>query len=73
MTCEEVFARLDDYVDRELSAEELREVEAHLEWCAMCTREYAFESTVVRMLKERVRRIEAPPDLKARVFTALGH
>ena len=35
-TCEEIFARLDDYLDRELSADEMRMVKEHLETCAAC-------------------------------------
>ncbi len=44
LTCEEVFARLDDYVDRELSAEEARLVEEHCAVCDVCAREYRFEA-----------------------------
>ena len=30
MSCEEAFRRLDDYLDRELSPDEMRQVEEHL-------------------------------------------
>ncbi len=70
-TCEEVFRRLDDYVDRELSPEETRLVEAHLETCAQCASEYAFEGGVLDGLRRKLRRIEAPADLRDRVTRAL--
>jgi anti-sigma factor RsiW len=39
MTCEDVLARLDDYVDGECPAAELHEIELHLASCASCREE----------------------------------
>ncbi len=44
MTCEEVFQRLDDYLDRELTPDEARMVKEHLDTCAACAAEHRFES-----------------------------
>ena len=66
-TCEEVLRRLDDYLDRELSEEEARLVKAHLETCAQCASEYGFEASVLEGLRGKLRRIEAPADLRDRV------
>lgn len=71
-TCEQVFARLDDYVDRELSVEEMRMVHEHLETCAACAGEHQFESTVIAEVRERLRRIELPAGLMARISEKLG-
>ena len=71
LTCEELFRKLDDYLDRELSAEEMRLVREHLDVCAVCAGEYAFEESVLRNVREKVRRVAAPPDLLARVTRAL--
>jgi len=38
-TCEETFRRLEDYVDRELSAEEMERVREHLKTCEGFTHE----------------------------------
>jgi anti-sigma factor (TIGR02949 family) len=70
-TCEEVFARLDDFLDRELTAEETRRVQEHLEACAVCAREYGFEATVLDAVRRKVRRIGVPPDLVARITQRL--
>jgi anti-sigma factor (TIGR02949 family) len=72
MTCSEVFRRLDDYLDRELSAEELLLVRAHLETCAVCASEHRFEQTVLNAVKDKVRRLPVPPELAARVRAALA-
>jgi predicted anti-sigma-YlaC factor YlaD len=60
-TCEETFRRLNDYLDRELTGEEMRLVREHLDTCAMCASEYAFESSVLGDLKAKLRRIDLPP------------
>ncbi len=70
-SCEEVFARLADYMDRELRADEIRRVDEHLETCIECTREYSFEADVLREMKDRVRRIDTPPSLREKVETIL--
>jgi anti-sigma factor (TIGR02949 family) len=55
LTCEEIFRRLDDYLDRELTAEEMARVRGHLETCEVCAREYDFEEKVLVNLRERLR------------------
>jgi anti-sigma factor (TIGR02949 family) len=67
LSCEELFRRLDDYFDRELDAEESRLVREHLETCAFCAAEYAFEESVLRNVKEKLRRIKAPRDLMSKI------
>ncbi len=60
-TCEQVFQRINDYLDRELSAEEMALVRAHLETCTECASEYHFEGSVLTELKAKLRRIDLPP------------
>jgi anti-sigma factor (TIGR02949 family) len=67
LTCEELFRRLDDYLDRELDEREMRLVREHLETCAVCTAEYAFEDSVLRNVRDKLRRIQAPPDLLGKI------
>jgi len=66
-TCEETFRRLDDYLDRRLSPEETRLIEEHLHLCDACSREFVFEASVIEAVRERLRRVAAPPDLIARI------
>ncbi len=71
LSCQEAAARLDDYVDRELSPEELGEVEAHLQVCARCAPVFRFQEGVLRRLQETIGRIQAPDGLLEQVMTRL--
>ena len=71
-SCEEAFRRLDDYLDRELSAQEMTLVREHLEICAGCAQEFTFEDSLLRGVKDKLRQIDLPPSLQSRVLGALG-
>lgn len=70
-TCEQVFRLLDDYLDRELTPEDVERVERHLATCAQCASEYRFEGTLLQGLKERLRHIEVPRSAVERVESVL--
>jgi anti-sigma factor (TIGR02949 family) len=70
-TCEDAFRRLDDFLDRQLSAEEMRLVEEHLQTCDACTREFAFEASVLKGVKQKLAHLSAPPDLVSRILAQL--
>ena len=70
-TCEEVLRRLNDYLDRELSEAEMTMVKAHLDTCAQCASEHAFEDSVLRELKDKLRRIDLPQSLVDKVAAIL--
>jgi anti-sigma factor (TIGR02949 family) len=72
LTCEEMFRRLDDYMDRELSADEAALVREHLETCAVCAAEYAFESSMLRSVRAKLSHIAAPPDLMRKISARLA-
>jgi anti-sigma factor (TIGR02949 family) len=71
MTCEEAFRRLDDYLDRELSLDEMRQVDEHLRTCEVCTSEFVFEASVLTEVRRKLRSLSAPPDLLARIAARL--
>ena len=71
-TCEEMFRRLDDYVDRELSPREMQLAREHLETCAACAQEYAFASSMLHELKSKIRRIDVSPHLLERLDRELA-
>lgn len=72
LTCEEVFARLDDFLDRELSPEEMRLVEEHIETCAACASEHRFERQVVDSVRDKLQRIELPAALRQSILARLA-
>jgi anti-sigma factor (TIGR02949 family) len=71
-TCDETFRRLHDYLDRELSPEEMRRVESHLAVCAYCVLEFAFEANVLREVRAKLQSIRAPESLVLKLFDALA-
>lgn len=71
-TCEEVFRRLNDYLDRELTDREIKLVEEHLETCAACASEYRFEGQLLESLRAKLTKPDLPPDLAARIRAALS-
>ena len=71
-TCEEAFLRLDDYLDRELPADQMDCVREHLETCAMCASEVDFEQAVIDDVRGKLRRIRAPGDLMSRISALIA-
>ena len=70
-TCADTFRRLDDYLDRELTPDELERVRRHLETCAICAAEFRYEERVIRAVRSRLQRLEVPADLCGRVWRAV--
>jgi anti-sigma factor (TIGR02949 family) len=66
-TCLETVRRLDDYLDRELSATETVEVERHLEVCDRCLKRFQFEGAVLDDLRIKLRRVPVPETLESRL------
>ena len=71
MSCEEAFRRLDDFLDHELTPEETKTIAEHLEVCAVCASEFTFEQSVLDGVKRKLRRLEVPKDLVARILSRL--
>jgi len=71
LSCEETFARLNDYLDRALSAEERRLVEKHLENCLVCASEYRFEGTLISEIRQKLQRIDLPDGVAERITRRL--
>jgi anti-sigma factor (TIGR02949 family) len=71
-TCEEVFRRMDDFLDRELAPHEEAHVRVHLETCAECAQEYAFEDGILFAVKQKLRRVAVPPELRDRIERTLA-
>lgn len=72
LTCAEAFSRLDDYVDRELSADEIAAVEGHLEQCRICTDEFDTEQQLLGIIRAKLSQIRVPPDLMSKISERLA-
>ncbi len=70
-TCSEAYRRIDDYLDRELTIEEIGKVEEHLSFCEMCAKEFEFEASVVSAIRMKLQSIAIPSALMSRISQAL--
>ncbi len=71
LSCKEAIARLDDYIDRELSPRETTLVARHLKICARCALQFRFETEIVEGLRAKIGHIEAPPELLRKILASL--
>jgi anti-sigma factor RsiW len=72
MRCADCRDAINAYVDDELTADERRDIQEHLESCIDCRREHEVLVTTTRTLKEGLVRHRAPDVLKARIRSALA-
>jgi anti-sigma factor (TIGR02949 family) len=70
--CAETLKHLDDYLDRELSKEEVAEVEAHLADCDDCNEEFSVEREVLECVREKLRHLKVPADLMKRIAARIA-
>lgn len=66
MPCEEVIAKLWEFIDQELAPGPMERVRAHLTTCDECQVQYEFQSAFLGMLG-RQRDGAAPPELRRRI------
>ena len=71
-SCLETVRRLWDYLDRELSAEDMQAIDAHLAECAKCPPHFAFEQAFLLAVNAAQSQTPAGNDLRSRVRAALG-
>ena len=62
--CEEV---LQPYLDRELTDEEMREAQRHLDGCAYCRKRYKFEEKLRQFVRQAVQQEPMPVELKTKL------
>jgi len=46
-------------------------VEKHLETCVACAREYAYEQAVLDIVREKLRRVAVPSEVRERIARRL--
>jgi len=67
MRCSDCLQRLDGFVDRELTDDEVEEVKRHLGHCPPCEERYRLEVQVKRLVKVCCDKGGAPPHLRAKL------
>jgi len=66
--CAAVLELLDDYLDGELQPRDMRRVHAE---CDACAAEFRRARREVDAVRERLRQVSVPPDLRARLGAAI--
>lgn len=65
--CEQIAVLLYQYIDRELSEDEYRHVQQHLDACPPCRQVFRLEENMLTIIGERCRKVCAPSGLIDRV------
>ena len=68
--CDKARAELEEYLHRELSDEDVRMVEEHLENCEDCTGEHLVGLTLTQKMRQACRE-QAPEELRAAILSEL--
>jgi mycothiol system anti-sigma-R factor len=71
ITCQNCKQALHPYIDRELSDDDIVQVQQHLESCRGCLHLYEFESSLRRLVRVRCLEQTAPDGLRARITACL--
>lgn len=66
--CEHVLERLWDFLDGELSADDERALQKHLEVCGRCYPQYDFRRAYLEYTRRLLAEEHAPPELRQRLF-----
>lgn len=66
--CEEALARLWEFLDGELAAEDEAQVKKHLDICSRCYPQYDFQRAYFEFARRVREREHAPPSLRRRLF-----
>ncbi len=69
--CHDTLERLDDYLDRELSPGEQRQVKIHLAICFKCAKLHRFERGFIDDVRAKLEHVEAPPELIVNIRQSL--
>lgn len=68
--CDQVVAKLWEYLDQELDEATAAQVQQHLEVCGRCFPQYDFQRAYRAYLRQ-VQRESVPPELRHRIFEAI--
>lgn len=71
ITCMDCERALHPYLDRELSDEDLIQVQIHLEACKGCDHLYQFQASLRQLVRVRCQEQLAPDGLRARIQASL--
>lgn len=71
--CKQAVERLHLYLDRELSPQEVADVQRHLSDCLPCQERFHFQASLKRLVHDRVVHEDCPDEVKSRLRGTLRH
>lgn len=72
MNCKEYQELISASLDGELSAEEQRDLDFHMSSCAECRAAFEVESSIKKLVKERISILQTPPAVVQRIMNGLN-
>jgi len=72
ITCPTCRQALHPYIDRELSDDDIVQVQEHLDACRGCLHLYQFEASLRRLVRVRCQELQAPESLRLRITECLA-
>ncbi len=72
ITCKNCAEALYPYLDRELSDDDILQVQVHLNACTGCEHAFRFEESLRRLVRVRCRETRAPDGLRDRIAQRLA-
>ena len=69
--CSEALLRVYEYLDGEMSADDCRKIQAHLDDCGPCLRQYNLDQALKAVIKRSCACEEAPLELRTTILTRI--
>ncbi len=69
--CSEALLRLYEYLDGEMNAEDCRKIQAHLDDCGPCLKQYNLDQALKAVIKRSCACEEAPLELRTTILTRI--
>ena len=70
--CSEALLRVYEYLDGELGPEECAKIQAHLDECGPCLKEYDLDTTLKSLIKRSCECEQAPEALRTTIMTRIS-
>jgi mycothiol system anti-sigma-R factor len=72
INCTSCIQALHQYIDRELSDEDIVQVKEHLDACRGCLHQFQFEASLRRLVRVRCQQLQAPESLRVKIEARLA-
>ncbi|MEP6797633.1 MAG: mycothiol system anti-sigma-R factor, partial [Lapillicoccus sp.] len=69
--CSEALLRVYEYLDGEMSADDCRKIQAHLDDCGPCLRQYNLDQALKAVIKRSCAHEEAPVELRMSILSRI--